>query len=128
MVSSYFSKCRIFSYRHPQWKIHDPPVKWLILYFISIDRWNAFICVSEHHINIQGELSKSGMIKDPYIFLKLLEVSLKRTCTWMMNGFYILSWSRTPDVLSCKRSLNSKLSCRSNKFHRKSTYIWNKKI
>ena len=63
------------------------------------------------------------------ILLKLLEVSLTHTGTCMMNGFYILSWSWTPDALSCKRSSNSKLSCRSKQFHKKVLMIiWNKRI
>ena len=50
----------------------------------------------------------------------MINVSLTRTGTRMMNGFSNLSWSWTPDALSCKRSLNSK-------FHRKSPDIYNKK-
>ena len=31
-------------------------------------QWNAFINVLEHLINIQGKLSKKGMIDNPWIF------------------------------------------------------------
>ena len=101
------------SYRRPISKIHDPPVK----LFSPISIANEII-----------QYPKMGMIDDPWILLKLLEVSLTRTGSWMMNGFYILTWSWTGYALSCKRSSSSKLSCRSKQFHRKSPDIWNKRI
>ena len=84
--------------------------------------WEQKTLYAEHLINIQGKLSKKGMIDDPLIFLKLL-VFLTSTGTRMMNGLDILSSSCTPDALSCKSSSNSKLTCRSKQFHNKSPDI-----
>ena len=67
------------------------------------------------------------MVDDPWILLKLL--SFPHSYTYMHDERFLhSSWIWTPDSLSCKRSSNSKLSCKSKQFYTTSLEILNKLI
>ena len=103
-----------FSNLCPKLKIHFP------LHINS--QWNAFIRVSVHLINIQGGTgwrSIHGFFWNCSKFPSQVQVH----ASWTVFTFY----HETPDALSCKRSSNSKLSCRSKQFNGTSPDIWNNK-
>ena len=109
MLSSYLSNFGFSptAVRNKKSMIH----RWNYFFFDFTSIADAFfISVSEHLINIQSKLLKKRMVDDPWILLKLLEVSLTRTGTCMHDERVFTFYHESEHLMLCLVNLVKILS------------------